>query len=294
MTLECGIIEDLLPLYAEGIAGKASCEAVEEHIKSCEHCRALLDDMRAKTPETPAAAPLGVLRRKLRQKRAASAALAALIVAALLLCAFAALGAPQFLPYAGGLISLGRTEDGAAVVSFNDKATDCAWTLSEFPDGYRVFTVEAWFTSWDSLRGASAPSVVLPLPESGSYAVVYAQNNGEDDVFLLQNGKAPFDGGKTLPRLALGYYLLAVLGAFAVLLLLWLILRRNEKARGIIARALPLPPCYVIAHLAIAGASTVSYTLQRDLALILLLTLILYLAALCAQAVLRARCGVER
>ena len=42
----CKITEDLLPLYVEGTCNPGSREYVEEHVKSCPKCRALLDSMK--------------------------------------------------------------------------------------------------------------------------------------------------------------------------------------------------------------------------------------------------------
>ncbi|MBF7082276.1 zf-HC2 domain-containing protein [Desulfallas sp. Bu1-1] len=40
---ECEIIEDLLPLYADGVASDASLELVERHLSGCARCRELLE-----------------------------------------------------------------------------------------------------------------------------------------------------------------------------------------------------------------------------------------------------------
>lgn len=43
MTLNCEMIEDLLPLYADDVCSPESREAVENHLKSCKNCRSNLD-----------------------------------------------------------------------------------------------------------------------------------------------------------------------------------------------------------------------------------------------------------
>ena len=45
MKLDCEVIRDLLPLYAEHIASPASTALVEEHLESCEACREELRQM---------------------------------------------------------------------------------------------------------------------------------------------------------------------------------------------------------------------------------------------------------
>ncbi|MBR3356814.1 MAG: DUF4825 domain-containing protein [Solobacterium sp.] len=49
--ITCEVIEDLLPLYADGIASEASRKLVEEHLKTCADCQKKLQRMQ--TPETP-------------------------------------------------------------------------------------------------------------------------------------------------------------------------------------------------------------------------------------------------
>lgn len=47
--MNCSIIEDLLPLYIDGCCSKESERAVEEHVKCCDRCKALLDAMKTPT-----------------------------------------------------------------------------------------------------------------------------------------------------------------------------------------------------------------------------------------------------
>lgn len=51
MKLSCGIIEDILPLYADGICSEESRSAVEEHCGECENCSRKLAAMTASLPE---------------------------------------------------------------------------------------------------------------------------------------------------------------------------------------------------------------------------------------------------
>lgn len=51
MKTECGIVKDLLPLYVEQIASEASNKAVEEHLKECEQCRKVYQEMKMPEPQ---------------------------------------------------------------------------------------------------------------------------------------------------------------------------------------------------------------------------------------------------
>lgn len=43
--MNCKIIQDLLPLYADGIASVETNEAVREHIAECEECGKIYEKM---------------------------------------------------------------------------------------------------------------------------------------------------------------------------------------------------------------------------------------------------------
>ena len=46
MKLPCKVIEDLLPLYQDGVCSGESRKLVEEHLLECADCRAVLDEIR--------------------------------------------------------------------------------------------------------------------------------------------------------------------------------------------------------------------------------------------------------
>lgn len=46
MKLSCKVIEDMLPMYYDGICSDESAALVEEHLKDCPHCSQLLLDLR--------------------------------------------------------------------------------------------------------------------------------------------------------------------------------------------------------------------------------------------------------
>lgn len=92
MKLSCGIVQDLLPLYEDGLCGEESRAAVEEHLKECSSCRSLLSSMRAlEEPDHPAqvSEDRAVLRafRKIRRRWAVSLMAALLIVPVIFLSA---------------------------------------------------------------------------------------------------------------------------------------------------------------------------------------------------------------
>lgn len=92
MKTECGIIQDLLPLYADGVCTPESRAAVEQHLKECDTCRELHQRMTAPLPEQTEAEPDRVkegkrFRKGLKKvrRRWAISLIAALLVAPLVL-----------------------------------------------------------------------------------------------------------------------------------------------------------------------------------------------------------------
>lgn len=45
MNKQCEIVQDLLPLYVDGVCSKASTELVKEHLETCTDCRAIYEQM---------------------------------------------------------------------------------------------------------------------------------------------------------------------------------------------------------------------------------------------------------
>ena len=72
MKLECDVIRDLLPLYAEKLASPASSALVEQHLADCPACRAELEQMEKPVPVQPEPqpdAPLKNIRSSLNRRR---------------------------------------------------------------------------------------------------------------------------------------------------------------------------------------------------------------------------------
>ncbi len=295
-NLECGIVEDLLPLYKDGLTRPDTRAFVEAHLKTCENCRSRLAGLDA-GPALPAAlaerAPLAALRRRMLQTRLKAALLAALLVAAVLCSAFGYLSAPQYLSPEQAGIEIRQTEAGAQVVAVGAlaKHSVCRVMAAE-PDGAAsVLVISCWTTPLE--RRFAAPNTehslgFLPAGHTADSSVYYCPGDGTEDV-LLNGPGIPGGGGLiTLPRLTLGYYLLAAAALAAVLGAAWALLRK-KPAGPVLGALFRLPACYLAGHLLIKGTKTVSYNLGRDLSLILLTALLLWCACQLAAVLWRSR-----
>lgn len=90
----CKIIEDLLPLYVDDACSAESRGFVEQHLRDCEYCRTLLDEMRSMKAEEQPAPKLNTLKNingrlaKLRKGAVLKGVAIGLGVCALLVAAF--------------------------------------------------------------------------------------------------------------------------------------------------------------------------------------------------------------
>ena len=190
-------------------------------------------------------------------------------------------------------------------------------TSTQEPDsGKTVYFITAWRTPLDTWRGAfdktgDAPNAhsandrtqreadalqgalgkvesartLFTLDTANCAAVYYAQNNGQGDVLLCGSR----DGGIiSMPRLALGYYVLLSLALLIPLSIAFFLCRR-KKIGKLLGHLALIPACYLTGHLLVKGFVTTSYQMQRDFSLIVLTAALLYAAALLAGTLLRQR-----
>ena len=94
--LDHDIVQDLLPLYHDGVCSEKSRAAVEEHLKACETCRAALAAMDAPLPEAEKAAAgddaAAVQKISSEWKRSKRRAHIIGVIAAVVVCAAVAVG----------------------------------------------------------------------------------------------------------------------------------------------------------------------------------------------------------
>ena len=92
-----------------------------------------------------------------------------------------------------------------------------------------------------------------------------------------------------MPRLTLGYYVIIAAILFIALLLARVVFRKSEKAGIWLERIMLYPLSYGLAHLLILGFSFITYSMTRDLLLILFISLLLWCGMLFAHGALKNR-----
>ena len=122
MNVNCNIIRDLLPLYAEGMASEESKALVDDHLRGCDSCTKELAELK-KAPRIPAEVETTSLRRvenAIRRRKLLTAATAMLTLAAVLVTGFIFLLTPVCLTRGW---SCGKTEPSQLIIQAESWAT---------------------------------------------------------------------------------------------------------------------------------------------------------------------------
>ena len=279
-------------------------------------------------PAPFSAQPLRDLKRQLRRKKLTAVLLAVALALTLATAGFAYLTAPQYLPYDetewmitrspraladGSIMSDGLTDlSGIESISVNllTPVSGTKVTSTQDPDsGKTVYFITAWRTpldTWcgtfdvsdtgdhaqreanallDALGETESARTLFTLDATNCTAIYYSPNNGQDDVLLCGSR----DGGViSLPRLALGYYVLLSLTLFITLGIAFFICRRKKVGKMLGYLAL-IPASYLAGHLLVKGFTTTSYQMQRDFSLIVFAAVLIYSAVLLALSLLQQK-----
>ncbi len=292
MRNECNIVRDLLPLYAEEMVSKDSAEYVKEHLGSCENCRAELEQIRK--PDGVEikvnTEPMKKIKKKMAANKIKTIVFTAIVVLIAAVCIFSMIGSPQYFPYNEELITLTENADGSVLVEFASEVSDYSCYITEFePDsGKKVYNIEAWTNSLKKDQ-KNALSLTLPAPDNTPMIIYYVQNNGQEDICIMGEEYVGSVGVVTLPRLALGYYVIIAAVLFVPLFVLWLVFRKKERAGRIFEKLMLIPASYIIGHIAVAGLSSASYSFARSFAFIVLVSLLIYCGILLILNIIRTK-----
>lgn len=298
MNHECAIVCDLIPLYVENLTSAETSCFVKNHIESCSGCRQALESFSQPELRMPRT-PLHGLRGAVRRKNIRLISLTVLLAAVVALSLFAFVTAPSYFAYDAGTVSVSQLEDGSVEVFFDEKVAH--YQVKKIENTYDdevTYYISSWNTLMEDRKAARSDSGFTLSAESlrgKSTFIFYEQHNGEPDVLLyVRNAPVPDSEVITLPRLTLAYYLYIAAAGGAVFLILWLCIRKRPAARKVCARLTAVPVCYILGHLLVKGFKTVTYSLQRDLSLILLAAVLLYTVFLCMHSLLESKRDAEQ
>jgi len=293
MKNECMIVKDLLPLYIENLVSDETRAFVDEHLTCCDDCRKLLERNQTSPliKGDAGTVPLKIVKKQLKQHKLKSVLLSVVLVMAILITGFGYLTAPQFVPYSEDLLSVSEKEDGTIIISFSkDKVTgfDINDQVRSDDGNEIVLFVNGWKTTWDLFISYRDPGDIIISGEDGAYigAIFYLPNTGKEAIQVF--GDDVNYHVIELPRLALVYYLL--IAGLAVILggALLLLFRKNSKAKLWIERITLCPAAYILSHIITKGFVTTTYSMERDLAFILLIAILIYAGGLLGLSLYRS------
>lgn len=285
MKNECEIVMDLLPLYAENIASETSSDFVRRHIENCPACRAELECISSScvTNAQADAAPLKRIKREIKSRKVKAVIAAAVFLLALFVSVFGYLTAPEYYMYSSDLMDISKDNE-KLIITFDEKVTN--YRMSKRYDhntDVEYYEIEAWSTIWDRLflKPGRANVVLEVKPDISIYYLQNTSIKGHSSMDVLVYGAGlDYDGISTLPRLALGYYvIIAGVGLVAAVILLVLFRKRKTVSKWL-GRIALLPASYLVAHVCVMGFKTITYSITRDFFLIMLVTVSVYVAAL--------------
>ena len=225
--MNCNIIQDLLPLYRDGVCSSESVRAVEEHLETCAACRTVYEEMRQEpiVPEPirvqarQEARVLQGVKKKFSTRRWLSVLAVALVSLAALAAFTAASDVEKPVPYQSGLIDAKLAVDEAIDIYFFGDHYASFWAFyRETADGNAVY-----FCYTQTIKSSLAPipeeqghicigNALMTDFNTASYQVPYSQDI--QAVYYLEAGWQDY---LSLPKMSDAEFAEAAQGA----VLLW-------------------------------------------------------------------------
>ena len=161
--MNCNVIRDLLPLYAEDMVSPESKALVENHLQGCESCTKELEDLK-NTPKLPLEVETGSLRRvgnAIQKRRTLTALAAAMTAIALIVTVYIFMNTTIYLTAGQAVEGLELREDGGLAIDFADCTNGNSRTDSE----ENIFLLSST-TRHTMLRRKSDPNPSEMSPEA--------------------------------------------------------------------------------------------------------------------------------
>lgn len=174
MKKGCGIVQDLLPLYAEKMTNDESNDMIEEHLRDCMECREKLERMREELPtvEGQGEAALRSIKNKLFWRKIGIVLGTIAVCVFLLILGLKILSRPINLEYSEDLISFSQIDDNVYIHLGKDvKGWIIEGEMSEDDPEEWDFYVSIWTTHLDQWFGKEEEHTWLLNEPSPAYAV---------------------------------------------------------------------------------------------------------------------------
>ena len=161
--MNCNVIRDLLPLYAEDMVSPESKALVEDHLQGCKSCTKELENLK-NTPKLPLEVETGSLRRvgnAIQKRRTLTALAAAMTAIALIVTVYIFMNTTIYLTAGQAVEGLELREDGGLAIDF----ADCTNGNSRTDSGENIFLLSST-TRHTMLRRKSDPNSSEMSPEA--------------------------------------------------------------------------------------------------------------------------------
>lgn len=182
MKLSCKVIEDILPLYYDGICSEDSAALVEEHLQDCPHCSQILSKLRADI--TAAEKPVDDLKplkkiQKSYKKLRLGWVIAILCLLVLIPAVIAATVRPSTLPDLFDLIQVDETT-----------FTSISGYLNEYP----IVNGETIWEQYEIKKtNKHGPTGILEILATSDYELDLERSNTEGSYLSIGSGE-DYDG----------------------------------------------------------------------------------------------------
>ena len=259
MNISCNVMDDLLPLYAENMVSEDTTNLVRDHLAACSVCREKMKAYPAKEQQMHQSLDkLEKLERRIRSRRINAALFAFLLTATLLLSVGAWLISPVYLTLEeadvkvfqgdsvdfvydvakdGKLTYIGKipeSDENIMTLHFGGNVQHVSESRSvDSENGVVSLTITASCRRIDQLLSRNQPNGFTYSREIDFSRLYYASYDGREDTLLW--GSEPTYGVQTLPRLALGYYVIIAIIFGAALLIGWLVRRKGREGKFLLA-----------------------------------------------------------
>ena len=151
MKISCGVIGDILPLYADDLTSTDTKKLVREHLKDCAKCRGALEGMcNEKAPSVASDDALRSVAKSLRKKQILTALTAVLTALAIVASVISFLTVPVWLDAEDAVLEMESLEDGR----FRIKTQGAIHMFVGDTD----VGILCWDTRWDQLFPKERPA----------------------------------------------------------------------------------------------------------------------------------------
>ena len=289
MKIQCEVIRDILPLYAEDMVSQPTREMVEQHLGDCADCTWVLGQLRRDRPieESSALNGLSLVKKSIRKIRGLTAAAAVLFLLSFGLWLYGFMNVPVYLSQEEAVKDVYTADNGVLVIDYYDYVRGSCGVAQP---GYTMAHI-CYSTRWDILSYKNGwvdrvwdrklvGGSTLWESEDGNDVIIHAEENTPAETLVetgtnkswwyidYRTGQADtllWDAGEEKPtgQMVIAIYYLGRIALIAVALGVIAQIAGNlikkKKLRLVFWYAGSLCNCYGISTFLLLGRNTICY-----------------------------------